>query len=76
MEKIQIATVKDIVEKIPLDKLDDFLYDLKSWVVYHHSIKNLIELGIFIPSTHMIWVDDDIRGLSAVHFNIVLEDQQ
>ncbi|MHA1306746.1 MAG: hypothetical protein ACTSO7_03745 [Candidatus Heimdallarchaeota archaeon] len=46
MEKqtINIKTLADIVEKVPLSKLDNFLEDLRAYIIYSKDLtENLFE---------------------------------
>ena len=64
-ETIKIKTLKDVIDKVPTEKLDYFLLDLKNWVLLHKNIelakKDKIinkELDIKTSET-MNWIDDD-----------------
>lgn len=64
-ETIKIKTLKDVIDKVPTEKLDYFLLDLKNWVLLHKNIelakKDKIinkELDIETSET-MDWIDDD-----------------
>jgi hypothetical protein len=52
---IDIVTLRDIVEKIPLEKMPHFLEDLKRWIALTATAK-LLSFGEFGDA--MRWIDD------------------
>lgn len=85
MQQIEIVTLQDIKEKIPADRLDAFLADLKQWVLmpdqglvdgYHKVLESVAaSLGLdakveLKKRETMVWVDDGQVGLSSISVHV------
>ena len=59
MKEIEIRTIDDIVNKVPEDRLEFFIKDLKSYLKIRYSGKDIINL---LPKWSMEmtlkWIDD------------------
>lgn len=65
-EEIKIENLTDILDKIPLGKISDFMIDLEEWLIFRHNMKPYVEAGVVAMRPYLIWKDDGITGLSEV----------
>lgn len=61
----RIATVVDIAERIPADRIDAFLADLRNWALNRRRVIEAIEQLAQPPVelAYMIWIDDGKNDL-------------
>lgn len=60
-EIIEISSLKDIVDKVPIECIDSFLIDLKSWIELTHKwnqLKKMFPWMIEHDDTTIQWVND------------------
>lgn len=78
-DAIEIRTLKDIIDKIPNNKVDAFLEDLRTWLNVTHGLrvtaKTIASLGMPADSIKfeddvLNWVDDGVQGMSELVFTI------
>jgi len=68
-EKISIKTLKDIVEKVPLENLEEFLADLKMWVETVHVSKTVY--GKMLKNYGMYWINDGQNKINSIDTKII-----
>lgn len=56
-ERISIKSVSDIVNKVPLEDIDNFITDLKNWYIMMKSVEMYNGL-IKTNNEEMLWVND------------------
>lgn len=61
-KRYEIKSIEDIVDKVPLDKLSDFLEDFGTWIAYRKTvIRTGKALGLNVNHEEfrkMTWIDD------------------
>ena len=58
-DRYEIKTIADILENVPVDKIELFLADLKSFLEMANDMKSMFSLlEVEIPMS-FIWIDDD-----------------
>jgi hypothetical protein len=74
MKEYRIKTVEDIVKKVPTDKLDNFLKDLKNFVIVRKAVVDVNKLFKTEIKTEkgMLWIDD---GKHDMKFNCTITDK-
>jgi len=59
---IDIKTLQDIIDKVPLDNIDMFLVDLKNWFVMTKQIEDIKWLlpkgSVVHDTTTLNWIND------------------
>ena len=75
INKYEIATIGDLL-KVPDEKIDECLADLKMWIGVRKAYDELPEeLRNFVKlQDTMIWKDDGVRGVSELQINIQTKD--
>ena len=69
-DEYEITTLADLM-KVPADKWDELLADLRIWMDLRASAAPLVEAGLLEIGETMTWVDDGKRGLNSL--NLTLE---
>jgi hypothetical protein len=76
-EEINIETLSDIVDKVPLESLDCFMTDLKAWVNMAKTAKdvnNLFDFYVLSVPKSIRWIDDG-RNDVEINVEISIEDK-
>jgi len=59
---IEIKTLKDIIDKVPLWAIDIFLVDLKEWIKLNHDLNKMSEIlpkwSIVHDNISLQWIND------------------
>lgn len=65
IKQYEITTIADLL-KVPDDKLDECLADLKLWLDIRRTHEKLPEVfrEMLSMSNTMVWNDDGVRGIS------------
>lgn len=74
-DEIVLETMADVLEKIPVEYLDDFLHDLGEWVRFRNFLKPAIEAGLVVVEPRMVWVNDGIPGISEVRVEYEIDQE-
>ncbi len=74
--RISIKSVSDIVNKVPLEDIDNFIKDLKGWYIMMHGVKkfnSILWWGITTNYEEMVRVND---WKNDKNMNIILKQEK
>lgn len=69
-KEYKIERVTDMLA-VPQEKWPAMLADLQGWLEMRAACQPLVDAGLMEVDPHILWVDDDIRGLSKLKIEVV-----